>query len=434
MRISNTYRFTLLLLFCSAQVLAVIVGSNTSVSKNAFVTFPAKDLDNEIRVFATMNEGFALASATAQCLFGSYFPVRKRLELNGGTLTLSTDLKIENIKQLINWGDVRAIPGEIRIVTLPSNLTTLGSASSGPFIFENIELHLAGNVALLSSLQFQGDCKIIGTGKFLDLSATGGLIVSTNGSLVLQNITVKNIGTSDIRCIDNTGKIILDNATWILDNDYTFTRGAIQFKNTNSILGNYIFAYHSQMTSTLLQNSRVTLAQNLTFSYDPLMGSKNLIEFIDDSSELVLNRSTIHTTTVGMQLKKGRMIVKNDSKMESEILVGEDDDLTDEGITLGDGLDALHDFYVQILSGVTLDIAQGSLIIRNLDPNAFSFINAYATLHMLSFTSLLVYHNALFTVGRIIFEDQSVLGVVPGNTLVASISPFGSLERLELTP
>ena len=431
MRISNIHCFALVLLLCATHALAIIVGSNTSVSKNAFVTFPAKDIDNEIRMFATMNEGFALASVSTKCLFGSCFPVRKRLELNRGTLTLSTDLKIENIGQLINWGDVRATTGEIRIVALPSNLTTLGSASSGPFIFENIELHIAGNVVFPSVFQFKGDCKIVGAGKCLDLSATGGFIVSTNGSLALQNITIKNVGTNDIRCIDNTGKIILDNATWILDNDYTFTRGAIQFKNANSILGKYIFAYHSQMTSTVLQNSRLTLAQNLTFSYDPLMGSK---KFIDESSELILNRSTIHTTTVGMQLKKGRMIVKNDSKMESEILVGEDDDLTDEGITLGDGLDALNDFYVQILSGVTLDIVQGSLIIRNLDPNTFSFINAYATLHMSSFTSLLVYHNAFFTIGRIIFEDQSVLGIVPGNTFVASISPFGSLERLALTP
>lgn len=375
---------------------------------------------------------FSNAAVTATwSLNGS---LNSSLTLNNATLSLASNLLMDVNASLVG-------PGVIDLNGLVVKLPPVRSNWVTPIKWDGGYVLISENTTLMSTWTFSGNCELDGTGYLLSMGTNGQIVVDSNSSLVLHNIFVDQLAGNNIRCLDDSGVIILNNASLVLGDDYNFTHGAFQCKHRNKITGDHVFAYQSQMTSTVLYDSNLVLSQNITFSYDPIINAKGLIEFIDQSSELTMNRSTIHTTTVGMRFQKGRLVIENDSRIESETAfvstsTDENPDMLfiDEGITLGDGINASNDFYVQISSGVTLDMAQGSLIIRNFDPQAFSLINSYATLHMLSFTSLLAYQNIIFSIGRIIFEDQTTLGIVPGNIFQASISPFGSLHRLSLTP
>src|SRR3990172_3441802 len=133
-----------------SKIYATIIGSNLSVSRNNFVTFPEDDemAPNEIRGFALMDGGFALENSATDCLFTGLFPIRSHMSLNGGTLNLQEDLIIENIMTLSNLGDIRSV-NDTRTIMLPSTLKTLGnSTDSNTYVFENIETHLKSDITL----------------------------------------------------------------------------------------------------------------------------------------------------------------------------------------------------------------------------------------------------------------------------------------------
>jgi hypothetical protein len=368
------------------------------------------------------NSSTALTSA----LTGKYL---QGIILNGGTIALASAHQLGNSIVFTGPGTLNMGAQTLELGYSPISWTT-------PLLWQGTASTLTfhSNISLQSTWTFSGNVLLQGNNFELDLSnANAGIVLANNATLTLEGLKIKDLSGTKISCLGNNSVLVLDNTKIILNDDYSFTAGALRYNHRNEIMGDYIFAYQTQMTSTLLQNSQLFLDHSMTFSYDPIIDSPNLFEFIDNSSELILNRSTLYTTTVGMQLSKGTMTVQNDSSLQAE--TGDDYyGIIDNGITLGDGSDSSNDFYVQVYSGVTLNMQQGSLILRNLDPNAFTFINAVSTLHMYSFTSLKAYENISFPTGRIIFEDQSVLGIVPGNTFNAAISPLGTLYRLDLTP
>jgi len=77
---------------CGPTALGLVVGSDSSVSRQAHTLFPAADSDNKILGFATMANGFALEDATTTCIYDAFMPIKNRVQLNGGTLLLNQDL------------------------------------------------------------------------------------------------------------------------------------------------------------------------------------------------------------------------------------------------------------------------------------------------------------------------------------------------------
>jgi len=89
------------------SVLPVIVGSNTAVSRQTFVSFPSSDSNNEVRGFASMDQGFGLENSLTNCIFNAFFPVAGNIVLNSGTLTLKRDLELYNAT-LVGGGIIEA--------------------------------------------------------------------------------------------------------------------------------------------------------------------------------------------------------------------------------------------------------------------------------------------------------------------------------------
>gem|GEM_PF-4916664 len=74
---------------------ALIVGSNTAVSRQSLVTFPEADSNNTMLGFAAFEDGFRLETFATTCTFDAYFPVGGTVQLDGGSLWLARDMELE---------------------------------------------------------------------------------------------------------------------------------------------------------------------------------------------------------------------------------------------------------------------------------------------------------------------------------------------------
>ena len=154
-----------------------------------------------------------------------------------------------------------------------------------------------------------------------------------------------------------------------------------------------------------------------TFSYDPIVvASKNLFLFADETSRLLLNGAKLHATSVGLELSKGKLLVKNYATLSSEVKKI-DDDIIDEGITLGNGVD---DMACKIYSGATLNLTGGSLIYNNLLDSSWSMLDSLSALHLISDSRLVLQESMNLGSGIIKIGSQAYTVKSAGKSLVGS--------------
>jgi len=350
--------------------------------------------------------------SNAQLIWGLNGCLLADLTLNGGLLTLSTDL--------VSGPDIMVSgPGEIniqgnRFVFGPKKITIADAlywnANGGT-------IEMGANIDLENSWTFSGICTLQGNGNILKLIDAGSLIVEDGSQLTLKNMVVQNITGTQIKCLNDASVLILDNVTWLQSDDYIFDTGALEVKNNVKVRGGKTFAYQTSLTSTIAFDSKLKFDTNCTFSYDPTNYVDNLLEMIDESSELFLNNASLHITVTGMQLTHGLLRVNGTSSLSCE---GAD------GITLGNGVSA-DDCMVVISLGSTLSIDQGTLNYRNTSTNAWRSENNVSTLYMQANTHLFLYEDLDIGVGRIIFANNTELSRTVGKELFGTIDVLGEV-------
>jgi len=301
---------------------------------------------------------------------------------------------------------------------------------SKPLIFKDAKLYFDSDVLLTGSIIFEGSC-ILNCGRnILDISSDACITVTDGATLLLEDVVIKGLATDNIKCTDDDGIIQLDDVIWVQEDDFNFSNGALKFKNDVKMMGDYIFAYQTIKTSTLLSRSTLALDVGFTFSYNPTCTSKDLIEMTDNTSLLLLNGATLHTTVTGMQLTKGKLRVLRDSFLSSEVTSVSDGEgkpvRIDEGITFGAD-DADYDLSCDILSGVTLYCLQGSLNYKNISSSSWQMNNFTSVLHMYSSAQLNVYQNLNLGNGSLFLGDNAIIGRAIGKDITGSLRPQGTL-------
>jgi hypothetical protein len=415
-------------------ILGVGIGSDTIPSREPFVIFPSVDTDNKIYSFAIMENGFALEDSATFCIFDSVFPVSKQLILNGGTLDLNHDLQLSSGAVFAHLGN---IVGRSHSIELPSSLSDLGSPEDGLSLFEDTSLILNSTIQLRSEISFSGNCVIDGRGNTLNLGELGKILVSEDSHLLIKNVKLKGINGSKINCVTSTGTITLHNVEWTQDDDYVFTNGALQFDGDVTMRGSSIFAYQSGQKSTILSDSKMVLDTNFTFSYDPKLNTlKDLIQFIDSSSVLMLDGATLHTTVTGLELQKGTMVVKGDATISSEVLIytipdQEHEEIVDEGITFG-SRNSADDFACIILGDAKLTLAQGSLNYKNVVASMFEMGNERSIVNLLPRTTLNVFENLALNKGKMVVGDRVIIARALGKYISGSLVPLGRLFNIHI--
>jgi hypothetical protein len=417
----------------TSNVYALQKGSETVVSVEPNVTFPAIDSDNAMLAFGFFKNGFSLEDNTTSCTFDSIFPVSGLVYLNGGSLYLLTDFNFSNTTALSAAGHIH---GNGHIVDFCSDIRTLAD-SSNDAIFEDLDLVVHSDLSIEESVRFRGDyCSLDANGKKLSFAGTGGITLENGVTLTIKDATILNVSESKICCLDNECKIVFDNVKLIQSGNLTFSLGAFEIYGKCSFVGPYTFAYQTNKTSTIYADSSLKLDTGFTFSYDPTVEAcTTLLAFEDQTSYLRLDNATLHTTATGLQLTKGKLFVKGDCTFSSErevkpILVDPVngiyfDEIVDVGITFGDN-NADNDFIYEILPSSQIKLTQGRFINKNVNESSLVASHHSSMLWIGSGTKLTLYNNLNINNGIVVLGDDTQVERADGKRLRGSVYALGT--------
>ncbi|MCX5921735.1 MAG: hypothetical protein NTX86_00160 [Candidatus Dependentiae bacterium] len=333
---------------------SVVIGSNTVPSVQGLASFPAVDVDNEMRGFAAFSGGFTLATAATSCIFNSLYPVIGNMTMNGGILNLSRKLVLGNTAVFANGGRIN---GNNYSLLLPNKISTF-SFPAAVMTFVDIAVQMNSDVALQALMTFTGVSVIDGQGYTLDCSS-GSLAVGNGSSLALRNLTLTGLSAGKMYCTDSLGTFSFDNVTCVLSNNYTFTQGKLDILGDLMCTGPYVFCYQSTRTSTIYSQASLAFDAGMTFSYNASV-SGSLLAMADATASLALYETTLYSTVPGLNLTKGQLVVEGSCPVMSTA------SSSGNGIKLGDGSSASNNLTISILEESGLNLLSGFMVYQNV--------------------------------------------------------------------
>ncbi|MFC1842269.1 hypothetical protein ACFLYU_01290 [Candidatus Dependentiae bacterium] len=248
------------------------------------------------------------------------------------------------------------------VAHLGSNFIYLYSRviNAGGVLFDDLHIILDGNYEVQEGLEmrFSGSCSFDGLGHCLMLNDNTSIVIESDSHLSLQNIKIHNVSGNNIRCYSDTSTLRLKDVQWFLDGDYTFTTGMFEVACQDfHILGEgFGFGYKSDLESIIGSDGRMILDRNVTFSYDPPIADRDLLSMADSTSELVLRGATLFSTSTGLRLTKGNLVVERKS------FISCDGDVLSEAVSFGDGSSASNNLSVQCVGAANLEILGGYVV------------------------------------------------------------------------
>ncbi|MBX9830382.1 WD40 repeat domain-containing protein [Candidatus Babeliales bacterium] len=247
---------------------------------------------NTAKGYVRLNNGFTILAGQSAGL-DTFVTVSGAIDLRTtGSLDLRSDLFLD---QHVTW------------------------SSSGKIYGRGNTIHLGGSLSLPTDtiVQFIDDTIIDGHGHALTLGAHAQLLLASDVSLTLRNMTIQTTRNSSnipiIRCFDQKGHVTLDNVELALADDFPFRTGRMFFNNDVIVTGTSRFVYQSVMQSYVAPHSLLTFDPGTTLYYYPSSTGKDLIQLQDKSSGIYLEgaATTLQATHTGMRLSKGRMWLDN---------------------------------------------------------------------------------------------------------------------------
>lgn len=235
-----------------------------------------------------------------------------------------------------------------------------GPVTQDPVIFKDLTVRFNSRIIPTNPVKCQGECIIDGKGHVLDLSGTTSLAVDSGASLLLRNVIVKGVSAGALVCLDSNGTLSLEDVTLLLDSDYSFTQGTLEILDDVTVTGPHIFTYKSSNVSTIKENATLFFDSGMTFKYDPPTTVKNLLAMEDATSVLHLYETALHSTTTGLQLTQGTLVVEGVCPVVSDATVQA------EAIILGDGVSASNNVCLRILGESGLRVDSGFLEYKNV--------------------------------------------------------------------
>ncbi len=247
---------------------------------------------------------------------------------------------------------------DIRLEHVAPSLIGLGAGAT--VVFDDaVELDLAKDDALEDTWTFRGACRINGQGSTLDLSAGDLVIQGADSSLLIENIVITGLAGSAIRCTDNTQTVTFKNVTFLLDDTFTMTKGRFEVDGVCLVQGDGTFEYASAVASKV--NAGGTLAlDGATFHYAPAVANRDLIIFDTAAARMSLNGATLSSTTTGMRLTRGTLI------LDHKNIINASGSSVSSGISIGNG-SSDYDLDIKLFPGASLNTIAGRLIYANVD-------------------------------------------------------------------
>lgn len=223
--------------------------------------------------------------------------------------------------------------------------------------WSNVRVVLNSDVTIKDSLiQFIGNSSFIGRGNSLTLDTTTTFLVTSNANLLFEDLRLQGDGVRFMQGADTTSTVTFHNVRMVLDNDYSFTSGRVDILRDLHLLGSgRTMAYRSTQSCTLNANSRLIIDHGVTFSYDPLNSSPNLLKLLD-TARIVLRGGTLHATSTTLQLSKGTVDIERNSAASSG---------SSGTVKLGDGVSSSNNTALHVSPAAQLQIT-GNVLINDI--------------------------------------------------------------------
>lgn len=358
--------------------------------------------------------------------------------LNGGTVYLGEDL---------HFVDDMFFTGSGNILLNKRNLH-LGSTeitSDSNLYFDNaqdIEFH--NTFHLEGTWTFSNQNMIEGNGNIIFLEEGGNIVVEQGSSLLLKNMIIQKVSDVNIRCLDNSTTLSLQDVTYVQDGNYSFSIGVLHILGNFELSGTHTFVYESAQTSTIFSNAKLKLDEGLTFSFDPKWNSsftitwidevgeidpwlnaRDFLAFQDNSSILQLKGSTLYVTTTGLKLKKGTLRFKEKSFIKSDF---NHEFAIEEGLILGNN-NVADDMICEFGIGSIVDVTAGAFSYKNINDSSWSMRDDNATLVISSGALFKVHQSIDFKTGNLLFRDSSRLARAYGKDIEGDVQVLGFVSN-----
>lgn len=344
----------------------------------------------------------------------------QNIQMNGGHLSLAYDLVFVDGFCLKGAGSI----------AFNNRRLVLGSQDllfEDKIFFENAqEIALNANIYIQDDWLFSGKATINGNGNTIFLEGNGRIVVEPRSSLLLKNVSVQNVADHNICCMDNYATISLHDSSWYHSNDFTFTVGKLAIIDRFALRGARRFIYRSGAHSCIYNHGTMLFDKGMTFSYDPLViASPSLCMLEGSLAELCLHNASLHATTTGLHLTKGKVSFSGECGLSSQVIIDEqiDEVRLDNGITFGN--DTLEDdCTIHLADGALVKLRQGSVKYRNLNVLSWQQ-NPRATLAIGSDCTLKLYQSLDTHGGRIVFDNFSSLARYEDTQLIGNVDVNG---------
>jgi len=209
---------------------------------------------------------------------------------------------------------------------------------------DNLVMQLHSTVVATKPWKFINSCTIYGHENKICFDDDSYFESAPGAHLILDNVVIEDLSNGKLKCLHDDSSITLRNSTLILASDYTFSKGSLTCEQDVLMPGPHNFNYTSATQSTIADVSTLYITDGVTFYYDPVVGSKDLIAMEDVTSGLFLSEATLHTTHTGLRLNGGTLHLDNKVTFSSEAR------------SIGEAIELGSDLNIQVLGNAVLDI------------------------------------------------------------------------------
>lgn len=236
-------------------------------------------------------------------------------------------------------------------------------ASTQLIFGDKTEIELVQSARLSTTWYIQGSVVLNGNKKIIEFAPGGNIILRPGATLSIDNLTLRGLRGSNIRCMDNTATLSCGAVQLIMDADYTLSRGNLTIAKHLDLKGTASFVFSSLGIIAIQNKATCKVSDGATLLYQQPTDHRHGIYFAGDDATLELNGGTLAATAYAPILRRGCISIQANGIMKDNAVLG--DMLEDEySIYLGSGLEADN---ISLLLGpaAVLDIQQGIVYYAN---------------------------------------------------------------------
>jgi len=221
-------------------------------------------------------------------------------------------------------------------------------------------IELAKKQSLSRSWTFHGTATINGYGNKLALGDYTIGVVSP-GTLTIQDVILDGLKSNNVRCVGDNAKIVFRSSDLLMSHNLSVTAGQLRFEQDVRMTGTNQFTLASNKAATVANMSRLLLDTGVQFKYSPSSNNRDLLVMEDMTSLLHMNGCVLTTTTTGLRLTKGTLLVDH-----KNTLVNDGATALTQGFAFGNGI-AASDLTVEMMPGATLGLQSGLISYENVN-------------------------------------------------------------------